>query len=225
MSQNLITIDGPAASGKSSLSRSLARKLQWKWVSTGAFYRALGLMAFKKNVDQHSESDLVELLRKFELKVLPDPVQTQVFIDGQMCSFEEIYSVDNGTRASNVSRFPKIREAVLDLQRNCYAAPGLIAEGRDCGTVIFPEAQLKIYLVANAEARASRRSGEKEDGKSVEEVKKALKIRDDQDGGRKAAPMEAADDAWVLDSSDLSLEEVSELVFERASKIFSDSLS
>ena len=216
MSQNLITIDGPAASGKSSLSRSLARKLGWKWVSTGAFYRALGLMAYKKNVDQQSEEDLVKLLGDFELKILPDPVQTQVFIDGQMCSYEEIYSVDNGTRASNVSKFSKIRAAVLDLQRNCYKDPGLIAEGRDCGTVIFPDAQLKIYLVANAEARASRRSGENKDGKSVEEVKKALKARDDQDGGRKVAPMEAAKDAWVLDSSNLSLEEVSDLVFKKA---------
>jgi cytidylate kinase len=220
MSQNVITIDGPAASGKSSLSRSLARKLQWKWVSTGAFYRALGLMAHKKNVDQQSEDDLIKLLSDFELKVLPDPVQTQVYIDGVMCSFEEIYSVDNGTRASNVSKFPKIRAAVLDLQRNCYLAPGLIAEGRDCGTVIFPDAQLKIYLVANVEARASRRSEEYEDGKSVKDVEKALKARDDQDSSRKAAPMEAAKDAWVLDSSNLSLEEVSDLVYEKASKVF-----
>jgi len=223
MSQNLITIDGPAASGKSSLSRSLARKLQWNWVSTGAFYRALGLMAYKKNVDQNSESALVQLLNDFKLQVMPDPVQTQVYIDSVLCSFEEIYSVDNGTRASNVSRFPMIRQAVLDLQRDCYTEPGLIAEGRDCGTVIFPKAQLKVYLVANAAARASRRSDEYEDGKSVAEVEKALKERDQQDSSRKAAPMEAAKDAWILDSSNLSLEEVSDLVFTKASKIFSKS--
>jgi len=221
MSQNLITIDGPAASGKSSLSRSLARKLQWNWVSTGAFYRALGFMAFQKNVDQNDEAALMHLLGEFELKVLPDPVQTQVHIDGEMCSYEDIYSVDNGTRASNVSKFSKVREAVLGLQRGCYTDPGLIAEGRDCGTVIFPDAQLKIYLVANAEARANRRSDEYEDGKSVEDVEKALKLRDEQDSSRKAAPMEAAKDAWVLDSSNLSLEEVSDLVFEKASEVFS----
>ncbi len=221
MSQNLITIDGPAASGKSSLSRSLARKLGWKWVSTGAFYRALGLMAYKHNVDQHSEMDLVKFLGEFKLEVKPDPIQTEVYIDGKFCSYEEVYSVDNGIRASNVSRFSKIRGAVLQLQRDCYEAPGLIAEGRDCGTVIFLNAQLKVYLVANVEARVNRRVDESDNGKTIEEVKEALEKRDTQDSGRKIAPMEAAKDAWILDSSNLSLEEVSNLVFERAKKIFS----
>lgn len=221
MSQNLITIDGPAASGKSSLSRGLARKLSWNWVSTGAFYRALGLMAHKHGVDQNDEMALVELLGKFKLKVEPDAIQTKVYIDNELCSYEDVYSVDNGTRASNVSRFPKIRTAVLQIQRDCYTEPGLIAEGRDCGTVIFPNAQLKVYLVANAQARADRRAEESSDGKSVEEVKEALKRRDSQDSGRKVAPLEAADDAWVLDSSNLSLEEVSNLVFEKAKEAFS----
>jgi cytidylate kinase len=221
MKQNLITIDGPAASGKSSLSRSLARKLGWNWVSTGAFYRALGLMAHKRSVDQNSEEELVKLLSDFRLEVHPDPVQTKVIIDGEHCPYEEVYSVDNGTRASNVSRFPKIRKAVLDLQRGCYTEPGLIAEGRDCGTVIFPDASLKVYLVASAQARAKRRVEEGFDEKSEAEVKEALKIRDQQDSGRKIAPMEAAQDAWVLDSSDLSLEEVAQMVFERAKKAFS----
>ncbi len=221
MSQNLITIDGPAASGKSSLSRSLARKLDWKWVSTGAFYRALGLMAYKHNIDQHNETDLVKFLGEFRLEVKPDPIQTAVYIDGNFCSYEEIYSVDNGIRASNVSRFSKIRKAVLQLQRDCYTAPGLIAEGRDCGTVIFSNAQLKVYLVANVEARANRRADESDDGKNIKEVKEALKKRDTQDSGRKIAPMEAAKDAWILDSSSLSLDEVSNLVFQRAKKIFS----
>ncbi len=221
MNQNIITIDGPAASGKSSLSRGLARKLCWNWVSTGAFYRALGLMAHKHNVDQGDEGALVELLAQFDLKVEPDPIQTKVYIDGKLCSYEEVYSVDNGTRASNVSRFPKIRAAVLQIQRDCYGSPGLIAEGRDCGTVIFPKARLKVYLEADAQARADRRAEENQDGKSVDEVKEALKMRDKQDSGRKAAPLEAADDAWILDSSNLSLEEVLNLVFERAKETFS----
>lgn len=220
MSQKLITIDGPAASGKSSLSRSLARKLSWNWVSTGAFYRSLGLMAHKHGIDQHNEDALVTLLGEFKLRVEPDPIQTKVYIDGELCSYEDIYSVDNGTRASNVSKFPKIREAVLQIQRDCYTEPGLIAEGRDCGTVIFPKAQLKIYLIADAESRAGRRAEESTDGKSVEEVKEALKQRDTQDSGRKAAPLEAAKDAWVLDSSSLSLEEVSDLVFEKVKDTF-----
>ncbi len=218
--KNIITIDGPAASGKSSLSRALARKLSWKWVSTGAFYRALGLMAFKHGVDQNDEKALIELIDDFELKVEPDPVQTKVYIDKEFIPYEEVYSVDNGTRASNVSKHPKVRLAVLELQRDCYEDPGLIAEGRDCGTVIFPEADLKIYLVADAKSRASRRADESNDGKSVDEVKKALEIRDSQDSNRKAAPMEAASDAFILDSSNLSLEEVTEVAFSKIKKTF-----
>lgn len=178
-------------------------------------------MADKKKVSQDDEEALLALLNDFKLEVLPDPIQTKVIIDGALCSFEEIYSVDNGTRASNVSRFPKIRAAVLDLQRSSYTAPGLIAEGRDCGTVIFPGAEMKVYLVANPEARANRRSSENLDEKSFDEVKESLVARDAQDGGRKVAPMEAAKDAWILDSSNLSLEEVSALVFEKARKAFS----
>lgn len=221
MKKKVITIDGPAASGKSSLSRELARKLNWNWLSTGAFYRTLGYLAHLKNVDQSDEDALVDLLSSTNFKVVPDPIQTKVFIDEKACALDEIYSVENGTRASNVSRFPKVREEVLDLQRSCYTDPGLIAEGRDCGTVIFPDAQLKIYLEADSKARAQRRADEKLNEGSVEEVEEALKTRDQQDSQRKTAPMEAAPDALIIDTSKLSLAEVVNLVFEKAEKKFS----
>lgn len=219
--KNVITIDGPAASGKSSLSRELARRLSWKWVSTGAFYRAIAHLAHQKNVDAEDENALLEMIQSESFEVRPDPIQTQVFIDGRSCSLEEIYSIENGTRASNLSRFPKVREAILDRQREVYEAPGLIAEGRDCGTVIFPQADLKIYLVADEASRALRRAEEKQDEQALEQVGEALKKRDQQDRSRAAAPMEAAEDAVLIDSTNLSLEEVVDTVYTKAKSQFS----
>ena len=218
--KKIITIDGPTASGKSSLSRSLARKLGWSWVSTGAFYRALAFVAYKNSVDLEDPDALVELFSQHTIEVKPHKVQTEVHLDGKQCSFEEIYSEENGGRASTLSRHQKVRDAVLDLQRNCYEEPGLIAEGRDCGTVIFPQAQLKIFLEASAQSRVQRR-GDQEDSENREALAKDIKKRDERDSTRKSAPMTKAEDAWALDTSNLSLSEVSEQVFKRAKDTFS----
>jgi cytidylate kinase len=218
--KNIITIDGPTASGKSSLSRSLARKLGWSWVSTGAFYRALALVAHKNKVDLNDPEALVDLFNVHTIEVKPHKVQTEVFLDGKQCSFEDVYSEENGGRASTLSRHQKVRDAVLDLQRDCYEAPGLIAEGRDCGTVIFPDAQLKIFLEASAQSRVQRR-GDQEDSKNRDALAKEIKKRDERDASRESAPMAKAEGAWVLDTSNLSLNEVSDQVFERAKAVFS----
>lgn len=220
MEKKIITIDGPTASGKSSLSRSLARKLGWSWVSTGAFYRAVAIVAHKNDVDLNDSEALVELFSIHSIEVKPHKVQTEVYIDGKQCSFEEIYSEENGGRASTLSRHQPVRDAVLDLQRNCYEEPGLIAEGRDCGTVIFPDAQLKIFLEASSQSRVQRR-GDQENTKDREALADDIKKRDERDSSRKSAPMVKTEDAWLLDTSDLSLSEVSEQAFERAKKTFS----
>lgn len=218
--QNIITIDGPTASGKSSLSRSLARKLGWSWISTGAFYRALALVAHKNDVDLNDPEALVNLFSVHSIEVKPHKVQTEVYLDGKQCSFEDIYSEENGGRASTLSRHQKVRDAVLDLQRACYEEPGLIAEGRDCGTVIFPGAQLKIFLEASAQSRVQRR-GDQEDSKDRDSLAEDISRRDERDASRKSAPMVKAEGAWTLDTSDLSLSEVSDQVFERAKDVFS----
>jgi len=215
---NIITIDGPSASGKSSVSRELARKLGWSWISTGAFYRTLGHIAHIKNIPQDNEEALVKALKETDWEVRPEHVQTNVYIDGEICNLEDIYSVENGTRASNVSKFQKVRDAVLQAQRDAYKLPGLIAEGRDCGSVIFPDAPLKVFLNASESARSGRRS--KETGVDSNEVSEALKIRDKQDSSRKAAPLSVPKGSWELDSSDLSLEEVAEKVYQKAKDTF-----
>ena len=220
MGQNVITIDGPTASGKSSLSRSLARRLGWSWVSTGAFYRAIALAAFKNDIDLEDPDALVNLFKVHSIEVKPHRVQTEVYLDGGLCPFEDVYSEENGGRASTLSRHQKVRDAVLDLQRDCYKEPGLIAEGRDCGTLIFPEAQLKIFLEASAQSRVQRR-GNQEDNKDPDALAENISKRDERDASREFAPMLKAEGAWGLDTSDLSLSEVSDQVYERAKGIFS----
>ena len=222
MNQKIITIDGPAASGKSSLSRELARKLGWSWISTGAFYRALGLVAHKESIDLDDSNALLKALNQYKIEVLPHKFQTQVCVDGQMCTPEEIYSEENGGRASALSRHQPVRDAVLELQRDCYKEPGLIAEGRDCGTVVFPNAQLKIFLEADTTSRAIRRGDQdKISQEDLGKMQKSLEQRDKQASTRKSAPLVKATDSWVLDTSKLSLDEVSTKAFEKAKEIFS----
>jgi cytidylate kinase len=226
MKKNMITIDGPSASGKSSLSRSLARKLGWLWVSTGAFYRALAIAAEESDTNLEDPKALVELFKKHSIEVKPHALQTEVYIDNKERSFEEIYSEANGGRASTLSKHQAVRDAVLNMQRDCYQEPGLIAEGRDCGTVIFPEAQLKIFLEASKQSRIMRRS--EQESKDFKEHKtsdqkalaKDIEQRDLRDSTRKAAPMVKAKDAWSLDTSNLSLEEVVELVLKKVESVF-----
>jgi CMP/dCMP kinase len=212
----IITIDGPAASGKTSVSRELARQLGWSWVSTGAFYRGLAYVAQLAGVSLDDENALSELCHSNIWEVRLQPENTLVFYKGQDIS-ARIYDEDNGAAASKVSQFPKVRQNLLEVQRRCAQnVPGLVAEGRDCGTVVFPEAPVKIYLDADSESRAHRRASEQ--NKAIEETKKAQSLRDLQDKSRQVAPMQAAKDAHVIDSSSMDLRQVVATIDEIARK-------
>lgn len=207
---SVITIDGPAASGKSSVSRELARHLGWNWVSTGAFYRGLAYVAKESHVDLSSEEALVQLANNPIWEVRMSPENTLVFFRGQDVT-QEIFKEEVGSIASVISQYSKVRQALLHAQRDCAArAPGLVAEGRDCGTVVFPQAKVKIYLTANSEDRAARRA--QEEGQSVEAAMALQKERDARDTGRTTAPLQIPTDAQVVDTTGLSLEEVIEKV-------------
>lgn len=209
--KNLITIDGPSASGKSSVSRLLAKKMGWPWVSTGAFYRGLALASLRQNLSVDDEKGLDELASNpiWHIEMGED---THVIYDGQDVT-PEIHGENVGAVASKISQIPTIREALLQRQRNCYKADrGLVAEGRDCGTVVFPLATAKIYLTADPAQRALRRSGQ--DQAAVEKVLEMQKQRDERDSKREVAPLKVADGALQIDSSFLSLEEVVEEVFK-----------
>lgn len=202
----VVTIDGPAASGKSSVSRELAHRMGWKWVSTGAFYRGLAFVAMKENVVASDVDGLVRLAGSPIWSVQMDKDQTRVFLRDQDVS-ADVFSEENGSRASIVSQIPDVRRALLINQRNCAVrVPGLVAEGRDCGTVVFPTAFLKIYLTASQEERALRRS--REHGLNFEETQSQQKVRDQQDSSRAAAPLQVPEDARVVDSNGLGLNEV-----------------
>jgi len=202
----VVTIDGPAASGKSTVSRELAQRLGWQWVSTGAFYRGLAYAALHSNIDITDVKALMELAHSNVWSVKMSQTRTQVFYKNHDVT-DDISHEDVGNIASKISHYPEIRKALLDAQRNCSAGPqGLVAEGRDCGTVVFPQAQAKIYLTASSEHRAARRAAEL--GLDQEQTQEAQKVRDRQDSTRKAAPLQVPENALVVDTTDLNLDEV-----------------
>lgn len=220
-SDRIITIDGPAASGKSTLSRQVAAKLGWKWVSTGAFYRAIGLLCLRKDVDLSNEKEVLSAFEIESWNIKMHTQMTQVFIDDRDVS-EQIYQEDVGSAASRISQHQLIRQAILRSQRDCYQQidkdKGLIAEGRDCGSVIFPAARLKIFLTASPEERAQRRA--EQEGLDVDKVLQAQKTRDSRDSGREVAPMVAPQGAYLLDNSDMGLEHATTMILEQAKKAF-----
>ncbi|HEY8272497.1 MAG TPA: (d)CMP kinase [Pseudobdellovibrionaceae bacterium] len=202
----VITIDGPAASGKSTVSRELATRLGWQWVSTGAFYRALGYAALHSHVEITDVKALTELAHSSVWTVKMGVTRTQVFFKNHEVT-DDIFHEDVGNIASKISHYPEVRKALLEAQRNCSAGPqGLVAEGRDCGTVVFPQAQAKIYLTASSEHRAARRAAEL--GLDQGQTQEAQEVRDRQDSTRKAAPLSVPENAFVIDTTNMALDEV-----------------
>lgn len=212
----VITIDGPAASGKSSVSRELARRLGWQWVSTGAFYRGLAFAALQLQIDLDDVKSLADLTHNPVWNVSMDEDRTRVFFKSQDVT-DQIAHEDVGNFASKVSHYPDVRKALLEAQRNCSQGPqGLVAEGRDCGTVVFPQAEAKVYLTAHSANRAARRAAEL--GLDEGDMAKAQQQRDHQDSTRKVAPMAVPEDAFVVDTTTLNLEQVVDTVVDYVRK-------
>lgn len=211
MSAPVITIDGPAASGKSSLSRDLAARLGWKWVSTGAFYRGLAWVAGREGIDLSDVKALVDLCSDPVWQVELQPEKTAVIWRGKDVS-NEVFAESVGEKASRVSRLQDVRKALLQAQRNCAKnVVGLVAEGRDCGTVVFPNAALKVFLTASEEARAARRAQEK--GADLNQIQASQRDRDQQDRTRNVAPLQVPPDGKVLDTNHLSLPQAVDQVY------------
>lgn len=205
-SKKLITIDGPSASGKSSVSRMTAKQLGWQWVSTGAFYRGLALAALKLKISDKDEAALAQLAQADSWSVKMTSGDTQVWFQGNDCT-NEIFGEEVGALASNISQLSKVREALLQRQRDCFdPSIGLVAEGRDCGTVVFPDATAKVFLTASPATRALRRA--EEESESQEKTQEMQALRDAQDSERKVSPLKMAEGALHIDSSFLSLDEV-----------------
>ncbi|MFP1722356.1 (d)CMP kinase [Lonsdalea quercina] len=208
----VITVDGPSGAGKGTLCKALAEALHWNLLDSGAIYRVLALAALHHQVDIHSEEALVPLATHLDVRFVPEDGQLKVVLEGEDVSLA-IRTEEVGNTASQTAAFPRVREALLRRQRAFREAPGLIADGRDMGTVVFPDAAVKIFLDASAEERAQRRMLQlQEKGFSVnfERLLSEIKERDDRDRNRAVAPLVPAPEALVLDSTEMSLNEVVE---------------
>ena len=202
----VITIDGPAASGKSSVSRELAKTLGIPWVSTGSFYRGLAFAAIQRKIPLTDREQLSELAMSDSWSVKMTENFTQVYFENKDVT-DLIAQEEVGNAASLISHYPEIRQSLLDFQRNCaIGVKGLVAEGRDCGTVIFPQAEAKIYMTASSEHRATRRAQEL--GLDQKELVQQQQQRDQQDSTRKVAPLQIPKDALVVDTTEMSFPEV-----------------
>lgn len=212
----VITIDGPSGAGKGTICQALAESLGWHLLDSGAIYRVLALAALHHHVDTGSEDALVPLAIHLDVQFVPVQGQLKVILEGEDVS-TEIRTETVATAASQLAAFPRVREALLRRQRGFRQAPGLIADGRDMGTIVFPDAPVKIFLDASAEERARRRMLQLQaSGFDVkfERLLTEIQERDYRDRNRTVAPLVPAVDALIIDSTAMSIEEVIKKVRE-----------
>ena len=206
----VIAVDGPGGAGKGELTKRLARTLGFDLLDSGAIYRVLAYAARKAGLALFDEDSLVQEALVVNLAFEPEDDGVHVLLNGEDVSVA-IRSEEAGANASKVAVLPKVREALLARQRAFRKEPGLVADGRDMGTVVFPDAQVKIFLVASCEVRAKRRVLQLEKaGKKADfaEILKDIAERDERDRNRVVAPLKPAADAVIIDSSDMTIEEV-----------------
>jgi cytidylate kinase len=216
---SVIAIDGPAASGKSTLGAELARRLGYLYVDTGAMYRAATLAVLRRSISIEDERDVTGVVSEIEIDVRPptknDGRQNDILVDGEDVTWE-IRSPEVDRNVSQVSMYSGVRDILTRRQREIGKRGRVVMVGRDIGTVVLPDADLKIYLDASAEARARRRYLENEargNSLSYEEILQAVKRRDHIDSTRELAPLRVAGDAIVIDSTQLNITQVFDRVF------------
>lgn len=208
----IITIDGPSGSGKGTICQLLAKELGFHLLDSGALYRLTALAASKANSDWEDIEAIVDIARNLKVKFVPAEKGIQVVLDNEDVS-QAIRQEIIGMGASVVAAHQPVRDALLERQRNFCQSPGLVADGRDMGTTVFPEASVKIFLTASAEERAQRRYRqllEKGESASLATIIEDIQARDLRDSSRSASPLKPASDAVVIDSSKLSIEDVFE---------------
>jgi cytidylate kinase len=213
MKKLLITIDGPAGAGKTTVSRALADRLGYRYIDTGALYRAVALAVKTRGCNPEDDAELKQLCSELELVFSERENGLHLFSNGEDIT-DRIRTAEVTMLASAVSARKVVREYLLDLQRDLGRQKAAVFEGRDMGTVVFPEADLKFFLVASARTRAQRRYDEfkSKTAQTLEEVSQDIQRRDQNDSTRKVAPLMPARDAIVVDSTDLSVDEVVDLM-------------
>lgn len=212
----VVTIDGPSGSGKGTLAVAIARELGFHLLDSGAIYRLLALKALQVGIDLGSESQVADLLSDFNIRFESGDELAVPFLDGKNVA-DELRLEKTGEAASVVAQHGKVREGLLAIQRGFFQPPGLVADGRDMGTTVFPEAQFKFFLMASVDIRAKRRYNQLIGmGKSanIAALQQEIAARDERDQNRSQSPLRPAEDALVVDSSLLDLGQVADLVLD-----------
>jgi len=220
----VLTIDGPSGAGKGAVSAASARQLGWNVLDSGAVYRSVALAALERGVREDDAAGLVELTSDVDLTFRAGADGIEVYLDDREVG-DSLRTESVSVMASRVASIPAVRDALLSLQRGYRKAPGLVADGRDMGTIVFPDASLKVFLEASVEERAKRRYKQlKEKGESVmlPRLFRDMQARDRRDRERSVAPTVPASDAVVVDSTHLSREQVVEHVVGLARQRFGD---
>ena len=205
-----IAIDGPAGAGKSTIAKMAAKKLDFIYVDTGAMYRGMALYFLRRGIDAKDEKKIAEACEHINVTIAYQEGEQQVLLNGENVN-AFIRTEEVSMMTSNTSKYPAVREKLLYLQRELAAANNVIMDGRDIGTCVLPDAELKIYLTASASERAKRRYLEqKERGveSDLAQIERDIIARDEQDMNREIAPLKQAEDAIYLDTSDMTIEEV-----------------
>ena len=220
--KNIITIDGPSGVGKGTLAFSLAERLGWNVLDSGLLYRLVGYLSFTERLETTQET--VHFLNKSKIKLITNLIEglCEIELNDKVLG-KELRNEKIAASASELAKDEEIRNAIFNIQRNAYdPEKGLIADGRDMGTIIFPEAALKVFLQASPQVRAERRANQlKEKGMSVimHDLLKQIQLRDKEDINRKISPLRPADAALVIDTSNLSIKEVEKRVLENYKKL------
>ncbi len=205
-----IAIDGPAGSGKSTIARILSHKLGFIYVDTGAMYRTIALYCLRQGLKAEEEEKIERLLPQIEVSIAYEEGNQVVYLNGENVS-DQIRTPQVSAMTSPVAAYGPVREKLLELQRRLARENDVVMDGRDIGTHVLPDAELKIYLTASVETRALRRYKELEekgDKTPLTEIEESIRQRDERDMNREIAPLKQAEDAYFLDSSDLTIDEV-----------------
>lgn len=212
MSNFIIALDGPSGSGKSTIANILAKKLKISYLNTGSMYRAVTLFFLENNIKKSDKID-IDLLRKINIDIKED----RVFLNGKDVS-EKIRNKEVTENVSWVSSISLVRKYLVDMQRKISQNKSIVLDGRDIGTVVFPNAKYKFFLVASSEVRAKRRYEQNEIDKSLEEIQKDIEKRDYLDSHREISPLKKAEDVIEIDSSNLTIDETIEEIINKMDK-------
>lgn len=214
MNKISIAIDGPAGAGKSTIAKTLAKKLECIYIDTGAMYRAVGLYCIQNAIDYHCEDQVSEIMDTLEIDIISHNLEQHIYLNGMDVS-KELRTDQVAAAASKVATYRSVRENLVTKQRHMQNKKSVVMDGRDIGTVVMPDATLKVFLTATVAERAKRRLKEYEEKhfkKTLQEVAQEIEERDKQDSQREISPLKKAEDAFEIDTTSYTIDEIVEKI-------------